>query len=110
MEKMNVLVIDEDEDILNWFRTIEKKDSPYHFHFLHHDQGLQKVLDELRPDLIFSNLTESGKTLNLREQIPVVYMSTKELGESGIKGQPFMRKPLERKAVEAKIRSILKID
>ncbi len=109
-EKKKVLIIDDDEDILNWFRMIEKKDTPYNFYFLQDEIDILNVLEELKPDLIFFDLTQHPiSNLSTKGDIPVVYMSTKETGVSESEQQSFMRKPLERRAVDAKIRNLLKI-
>ena len=113
-----VLVIDDDEDILNWFRMLQKEDAPYAFHFMQDELEILKAMVHLKPDLIFLDICLShinGKKLSeiiriaSTHDIPIVQMSTRESFATGVPENLFMRKPLERKAVDAKIRSLLKI-
>jgi hypothetical protein len=110
-EKKRILVIDDDEDILNWFRMLQKNDQSCSFFFLQDEQDIQKTIDELNPDLIFlehhnaKKLSEIIRIANGRHT-SVVRMSTRDLSHDE---SSFMRKPLERKAVELKIRELLKI-
>ncbi len=117
-DKKNVLVIDDDEDILNWFRMLEKKENEYTFSFLQDELEILRTLINQPPDLIFLDiyLTHiNGKKLSEIIQIasdhhiPIIHISTQEGAQTGLSPQAFMRKPLERKAVDAKIRSVLKI-
>ncbi len=109
-QKKKVLIIDDDEDILNWFRMIEKKETPYNFYFLQNELEILKVLEELRPDLIFFDRGDRSVSNLLGSiDIPIVYMSTKEVSQIDSTHHSFMRKPLQRKAVDAKIRSLFKI-
>lgn len=113
-----VLVIDDDTDILNWFRMLQKQDTPYTFFFLNDEREILRTMEELRPDLIFldlilphingKKLTEIIRIASLY-RIPLVHMSTKEPFSGEISQTTFMRKPLERKAVDLKIRKLLKI-
>lgn len=112
-----ILVVDDDEDILNWFRMLEKKENPYSFYFLQDELEILKTLMELGPDLIFVDICLThidGKKLSeiiriaSEVNIPIVFISTQDSTRSGVPEHSFMRKPLERKAVEAKIRSVLK--
>lgn len=113
-----ILIIDDDEDILNWFRMLEKKENPYTFFFLQDELEILRTMVELSPDLIFLDICLThinGKKLSeiiqiaTESHIPIVHISTQESAQSGVPENMFMRKPLERKAVEAKIRSALKI-
>lgn len=113
-----VLVIDDDTDILNWFRMLQKQDTPYTFFFLNDEREVLRTMEELRPDLIFldlilphingKKLTEIIRIASLY-RIPLVHMSTKEPFSGEFSQTTFMRKPLERKAVDLKIRKLLKI-
>lgn len=116
--RKRVLVIDDDEDILNWFRLLQKQESPYSISVLQNELDILRTIDEVKPDLIFIDIYLSsinGKKLSeiIRigqlYTIPVVHMSSRELSQTEVAGQTFMRKPLERKAVDAKIRKLLKI-
>ncbi len=117
-DKKKVLVIDDDEDILNWFRMLEKKENEYTFAFLQDELDILRALVKQPPDLIFLDiyLTHiNGKKLSEIIQIasdyhiPIIHISTQEGAQTGLSAQSFMRKPLERKAVDAKIRTVLKI-
>ena len=113
-----VLVIDDDEDILNWFRMLEKQDGPYRFTFMQDELEILRAIVQLKPDLIFLDICLThidGKKLSeiiriaSTYEIPIVQMSTRETYSTGVPENLFMRKPLERKAVDAKIRTLLKI-
>lgn len=116
--KKKVLIIDDDEDILNWFRTLQKQETPYTFFFLQDELEILKMIQELNPDLIFidvhlnhingKKLSEIIRLTSLYS-VPIVHMSTKELSGQELSPNAFMRKPLERKAVDTKIRKLLKI-
>ncbi len=117
-DQSKVLVIDDDEDILNWFRMLQKEDAPYAFHFMQDELEILKAVVNLKPDLIFLDICLThinGKKLSeiiriaSTYDIPIVQMSTRESFANGVPENFFMRKPLERKAVDAKIRSLLKI-
>lgn len=116
--RKKVLVIDDDEDILNWFRMLEKKENPFTFYFLQDELEILRTIVELSPELIFLDICLThinGKKLSeiIRiasdYHIPVIHISTKDSSHVGVPENTFMRKPLERKAVDAKIRSVLKI-
>lgn len=116
--RKKVLVIDDDEDILNWFRMFQKQEIPYSINILRDEQDVLKAIDEVKPDLIFIDiyLTEINEKklseiirLSQISAIPIVHMSAKELSATDFPHHAFMRKPLERKAVDAKIRKLLKI-
>lgn len=116
--KKKVLVIDDDEDILNWFRALQKQETPYTFFFLQNELDILRTMLELSPDLIFIDIQLqhiNGKKLSeiIRisslYSVPIVHMSTKDIPGTEISPNVFMRKPLERKAVDAKIRKLLKI-
>ncbi len=117
-DEFKVLVIDDDEDILNWFRMLEKADSPYRFTFMQDELEILKAIVHVKPNLIFLDICLShinGKKLSeiiriaSTYEIPIVQMSTRETYATGVPEHLFMRKPLERKAVDAKIRTLLKI-
>lgn len=110
-DKKKILIIDDDEDILNWFRMLQKKDDSCSFFFLKDEDEIQKTVDDLKPDLIFlehHNGKKLSEIIRIKSgfQTSVVHMSTRDLAHNG---STFMRKPLERKAVELKIRELLKI-
>jgi len=110
-EKKKILVIDEDDDILNWFRILEKSDEACSYSFLQDQNDIQKTIDDLRPDLIFLEHEDENKLSEIIRiaagyKIAVVHMSTRDLVHQEIS---FMRKPLERKAVQLKIKELLKI-
>lgn len=113
-----VLIVDDDLDILNWFRMLQREGSPYSFSFLNDEREILRTMEELKPDLIFIDLVLphiNGKKLTeiIRiasvYRIPLVHMSTKEPFSGDHFENSFMRKPLERKAVDLKIRKLLKI-
>lgn len=116
--RKKILVIDDDEDILNWFRMLQKHDTPYTFFFLQNELEVLKVVAEVKPDLIFIDFCLSGINGKKLSEIiritnvypvPVVHMSSKDLRGLEVADNVFMRKPLERKAVDGKIRRLLKI-
>lgn len=107
--KKRILIIDDDEDILNWFRMLQKNVDACTFFFLQDELEIQKTIVELRPDLIFLEHQNGEKLSEIIRMASglhtsVVHMSTRDLSHDS-----FMRKPLERKAVETKIRELLKI-
>ncbi len=113
-----VLIIDDDEDILNWFRMLHRKESPYSFHFLQDEIEVLRAIVEIRPDLIILDICLThidGKKLSeiiriaSSYHIPILHISTQEQSSHEVPENTFMRKPLERKAVDTKIRNLLRI-
>jgi hypothetical protein len=104
-----VLVIDDDPDIQNWFLTFQKNEGPLSIFFHLEEKGPL-------PDLIFVDGTHLAPEklseilrIAFHYSVPLVYMSTRESESLSIEGAHFMRKPLERKAVDFKIKALLKI-
>ena len=108
INKKIILIIDDDEDILNWFRILQKNDLSCTYFFLKDKQETQNAIVKLKSDLIFLEHNEEklSETLRIASgfKTSVVHMSTQNHSHAS-----FMRKPLERKAVETKIRELLKI-
>lgn len=116
--RKKVLIIDDDEDILNWFRMLEKSENPYTFSFLQDELEILRTIVEKTPDLIFLDIylthingDKLSEIIRIASDyhIPVIHISTQDGIQNGIPDSTFMRKPLERKAVDSKIRSFLKI-
>lgn len=109
VEKKRVLIIDDDEDILNWFRMLQKSDTSCSYFFLQDKMDIQRIILEVKPDLIFLEQNHDEKLseiirITVPLQVTIIQMSTRDISH-----QTFMRKPLERKAVQLKIRELLKI-
>lgn len=115
-----ILIVDDDLDVLRWFQSIQKQDSPYYFHLLDDELRILEALQEGTPDMIFMDVnltTYSGKKvadiINLTShfKIPIVYMSSKRNAniDDTVDEDHFMLKPLSKNIIQGKIQNILKV-
>lgn len=115
----NVLVVDDDQDILNWFKTFNSSESQYFFSILKDESKILDTLKEVNPDLIFLDIcltSMSGR--KVKEivdmisgfKIPIVFMSSRRQWnfEKDIPENYFLAKPLDKIIVKNKIEEILK--
>ena len=114
-----ILVIDDDESILNWFLSLQKSKNPYSFYMLQDELKVLETVEKIRPDLIFIDLflnkisgEKIGEVIRTTNHfnIPLVYMSSWNVGpfDHRVPEHAFMKKPLDRREVEGKIKKILK--
>lgn len=115
-----ILIIDDDQDVLDWFKSIKEPGSHYSFHFLDNELKILEVLRETDPDMVFLDIClnsisgrKIGEIIQATSyfQIPIVYMSSRRNWTIGlpIADQFFLPKPLDKKTVIGKIQKILKV-
>jgi two-component SAPR family response regulator len=115
-----ILVVDDDQEIFTWFKLLQMPGSQYSFHYLNNELKILDALHLVDPDMVFLDVClksipgrRVGEIIQQASyfNIPIVYMSSKKswsIGKS-ISDPFFISKPLDKKIVNDKIRSILKI-
>lgn len=115
-KKIEILVIDDNLDMLQWFELLNNSTSPYHFHILQNELNITRTLDKLKPDLIFLDVALNsldgplvasiiGGTEN--GNIPIVYISADKKNGNIILNDDFLLKPFSKEMIFNKIKEKL---
>lgn len=121
LAKKRILIIDDDQEILDWFKTIQRPESPFVFYMIDNEYNVLSALGEVDPDLVFIDIclnSLSGKKVGevikaaSYFKIPIVYMSSKKDWslDNSLNDKNFIPKPLSQKMVKDKIISVLKMN
>jgi two-component SAPR family response regulator len=117
--RKKILVVDDDTDVLTWFRATQfRLENEFSYFFLDdHAKLLDSVL-RIKPDLIIIDINlkqvsgpEFAEVLHFTSyhSIPVVYLSTESWYQAAPKnpGLNFLPKPLTQKKLDIKIKNVL---
>lgn len=115
-KKLNILVIDDNSEMLQWFEFLNTPSSPYQFHILQNELNVSRTLERLTPDLILMDVALNsldgplvasiiGGTDN--GNIPIVYISSNKKNAQIIDADDFLLKPFTKETVYNKIKEKL---
>lgn len=115
-KKIDILVIDDNLDMLQWFELLNNPSSPYHFHILQNELNITRTLERLTPDLILLDVTLNsldgplvasiiGGTQN--GNIPIVYISADKKNSKVINAEDLLLKPFTKEIIFNKIKERL---
>lgn len=115
-EILNILVVDDNEEMLQWFEFLNKPSSPFHFHTLQNELNITRTLEKLRPDLIFLDISLNSLDGPLVASIiqssgdgaiPIVYISANPKNFKSINPDDFILKPFTKESIFNKIKQKL---
>ena len=115
-KKIEILVIDDNIDMLQWFELLNNSASPYHFHILQNELNITRTLDKVKPDLILLDVTLNsldgplvasiiGGTEN--GNVPIIYISADKKNRHIILSDDFLMKPFTKEIIFEKIKEKL---
>lgn len=117
--RKKILVVDDDTDVLTWFRATQfRLENEFSYFFLDDQAKLLDAVKRIVPDLIIMDINlkevsgpEIAEILHFTSYhcIPVVYLSTAAWYQSTPKvpGLNFLPKPLTQRTLDQKIRIVL---
>jgi two-component SAPR family response regulator len=117
LAKISILVIDDNIDMLNWFKLLNTATSPYHFYTLQNELMAAQAMQNVKPVLIFLDIslnTLDGPLVasilngNNYEEWRIIPMSAEPKFKKAINSDNFLLKPLTKEVVFAKINELLK--
>jgi two-component SAPR family response regulator len=113
---IDILVIDDNPDMLQWFELLNNQSSPYHFHILQNELNIVPTLEKMKPDLIFLDISLNSLDGPLvasiiggmeNGNIPIVYISADKKNSKIIEVDDFILKPFTREMIFNKIKEKL---
>lgn len=117
--RKRILVVDEDTDVLNWFRATQfRLENEFSYFFLDDQSKLLSSVQRIKPDMIIMDIdlksvsgAEIAEVLHYTSyyNVPVVYLSTASWYQSTpkVQGLNFLPKPLTQKNLDQKIKHVL---
>lgn len=115
--KISILVIDDNEDQLAWFRLFNTPTSPYNFYTLQNEVNAALALKKISPAIVFLDIslnTLDGPLVatilngNDFDESRIISMSASAKNKGSINPDNFLTKPLTKEAVFNKIEEVLK--
>lgn len=117
--RKKILVVDDDTEVLTWFRATQfRLENEFSYFFLDDQSKLLDAVQKIKPDIIIVDINlkdssgpEFAEVLHYTSYycIPVVYLSTATWYQSTpkIPGLNFLPKPLTQKSLDQKIKVML---
>ena len=114
--KISILVIDDNPDMLEWFKLLNKPNQPIQFYTLQNEMNALQALQNIRPDLIFLDISlntldgpliASILTGNNYDDARIISMSAEAKFKKSINVDNFLLKPLTKEMVFEKIKQVL---
>lgn len=117
--RKKILVVDDDKEVLTWFRATQfRMENEFSYFFLDDQSKLLDAVQRIKPDMIIMDINlkdvsgpEIAEVLHYTSYycIPVVYLSTASWYQSTpkIPGLNFLPKPLTQKNLDQKIKVML---
>ncbi len=118
MEKINILVIDDDQAMLDWFKVLNSPKSPFAFYTLKNEIKAAQAVEKITPQLVFLDISLNAldgpiiASIINGHNIPnsrIVTMSADIKNKKSVNAENFLLKPLTKEMVMGKIQEILKI-
>lgn len=115
--RIDVLVIDDDIDMLNWFKMLNNVASPIHFYTLQNEINASQAMLNIKPKIIFLDIslnTLDGPLVasilngNNFDSKYIISMSADKKYKKSINEENFLLKPLTKDMVMNKIQEVLK--
>lgn len=116
--KIDILVIDDNEEQLDWFRIFNGANSPVHFHLLQNEVNAAQMVEKVKPQLIFLDISLNSldgpliATIlsgNNFDESRIISMSANPKYKNSINPENFLLKPLTKDSVFKKIKEVLKL-
>lgn len=115
-KKIDILVVDDNLDMLQWFELLNTPSSQFHFHILQNELNITRTLEKMKPSLILLDITLNsldgplvasiiGGTAN--GNVPIVYISADKKNANIIDAEDFMLKPFSKEMIFNKIKEKL---
>lgn len=115
-QKITILVIDDNEDQLSWFRLFNTPTCPYNFYTLQNEVNAAQALKKINPAVIFLDIslnTLDGPIVatilngNDFDDSRIISMSASSKNKGSINTANFLQKPLTKDMVFNKIKEVL---
>ena len=113
---LNVLVIDDNQDQLSWFLSLNSSQQEFRFHALKNEANVTAALDRVQPSVIFLdialNFLDGPLVASIihghgYEDTPIIPMSSDAKNRRLLESEHFLVKPLNKETVLRKIKEVL---